>query len=226
MNAGIHTKPSVIVRAWGWAKGFPKRHKVITALAILYVIFKLITTPIVNPFASDLYTIRGRFPFDKGYELAFDQRVLGQAGWFRALCGWPLAEEGNCYKGFEILKPTRIGENHYELKVYRDRYFVGLPGWEHRISHVEYKADAGIDLNRHSLTDYVNDESSVCNDSEESIKKFKGTMFCMGQVEHKDFKVLNLTDGQPVKPNEQVINFWFYSELIPMLDAHKQGAHP
>jgi hypothetical protein len=226
MNAEIKTDTGVTARTWGWLKGFPKRHKVITTLAILYVIFKLITTPIVNPFASDVYTIRGRFPFNKGYELAFDQRVLGQAKWFRAWCGWPLSEEGNCYKGFEILKPTRIGENHYKLNVYRDRYFTGLQGWEHRISHIEYKSDAAIDLNRHSLRDYVGDESSVCDDSEEFLNKFKGKLFCTSQLTHKDFKVLSLTDGRPVQPNEELINFWLDSELTPMLEAHKQGAKP
>lgn len=226
MNAETSAQASAMVRAGHWLKAFAWRHKVISALVLFYLLSKVIMTPIVNPFASDVYTIRGRFPFDKGYELAFDQRVLGQAKWFRAWCGWPLSEEGNCYKGFEILKPTRIGENHYELKVQRDRYFTGPQGWEHRISHIEYKMDSGIDLNRHSLRDYAGDESSVCDDSEEFLKKYKNELFCTSQLTHKDFKVLSLPDGQPVMPNEQVINFWLDSELKPMLEANKQGAKP
>lgn len=226
MSEETPIQASVTVRALRWLKAFAWRHKVISALGLFYLLSKAIMTPIVNPFASDVYTIRGRFPFDKGYELAFDQRVLGQTKWFRAWCGWPLSEEGNCYKGFEVLKPTRIDENHYELRVYRDRYFAGPQGWEHRISHIEYKTDAGIDLNRHSLRDYVGDESSVCDDSEEFLKKYKGELFCTSQLTHKDFKVLHLPDGQPVMPNEQLINFWLDSELTPMLEAHKQGAKP
>ena len=226
MNTQIPTQPNVIVRAWHWLKAFAWRHKVISVVVLFYLLSKAIMTPIVNPFASDVYTIRGRFPFDKGYELAFDQHVLGQAKWFRAWCGWPLYESGICRAGFEVLKPTRVGENHYELRVYRDRYFTGPQGWEHRISHIEYKTDAGIDLNRHSFRDYIGDESSACDDSEEFLKKYKDELFCTSQLTHKDFKVLHLPDGQPVMPNEQVINFWLDSELTPMLEAHRQGAKP
>lgn len=226
MNAETSTQASVMVRAWRWLKAFAWRHKVISALVLFYLLSKAIMTPIVNPFASDLYTIRGRFPFDKGYELAFDQHVLGQAKWFRAWCGWPLYESGICRAGFEILKPTRIGENHYELKVYRDRYFTGLQGWAHRISHAEYRASSNFDPNYLVIRFYAGDESSVCDDSEEFLKKYKGELFCTSQLTHKDFKVLHLPDGQPVMPNEQVINFWLDSELKPMLEADKKGEKP
>ena len=45
----------------------------------------------------------------------------------------------------------------------------------------------------------------------------------MGQPEHKDFKVLRLTEGLPVKSNERLINFWLFVELGDML---KKGVQP
>lgn len=226
MNAEIMTDTDVTARTWGWLKGFPKRHKVITTLAILYVIFKLITTPIVNPFASDVYTIRGRFPFDQGFTLSFRQYAYGSAPWFKRWCGFPFYEDGTCAGGSHWLEPTRIGENHYELKVYRDRYFLGLGGWKEATSFLSYVSSAAADRDKMLFTSYANDESSVCDDSEESFRERKGRLFCTSQSRHKDFKNLDLTDGLPVKPNERLINFWFESELIPMLAAHKQGAKP
>jgi hypothetical protein len=45
-------------RFWQWLKNFPKRHKFITALVLLYVLWKAIMTPIPNPFAKDAITVR------------------------------------------------------------------------------------------------------------------------------------------------------------------------
>ena len=226
MTAEIKTDTGLTARIWSWLKGFLKRHKVITTLLILYAVFKLITTPIVNPFASDVYTIRGRFPFDQGFTLSFHQYAYGSAPWFKRWCGLPFYESGTCAGGAHWLEPTRIGEKHYELKVYRDRYFAGLGGWKEATSFLSYVSSAAADRDKMLFTSYINDESSACDDSEESIKKFRGKIFCMGQIDHKDFKVLELPDGQPVQANERLVNFWFYSELTPMLEKHKQGAQP
>ena len=226
MNVEIKTDIGVTACIWSWLKGFPKRHKVITTLAVLYVIFKLITTPIVNPFASDVYTIRGRFPFDQGFTLSFRQYAYGSAPWFKRWCGFPFYEDGTCAGGSHWLEPTRIGENHYELKVYRDRYFSGLGGWKEVTYFGAYLTSAAADRDKMLFTIYTNDESSVCDDSEEFLKKYKGQLFCTSQSRHKDFKNLTLTDGLPTKSNERLINFWLERELTPMLEKHKQGAKP
>lgn len=89
-----------------------------------------------------------------------------------------------------------------------------------------YLTTAASDRETLQITSYANEESSVCNDNEESFKKYRGSMFCMGQIDHKDFKALNLQDDQSVKSSERLINFWFYSELTPMLEKQQQGVKP
>ncbi len=226
MNAETDTKPRLHHRAWNWLKGFVLRHKIISALVLLYLVSKAITTPIINPFASDVYTIRGRFPFDKGFSLSFNQHAYANALWLRQWCGWPLADEGSCAGGTHWMEPTRIGKDHYELKVYRDRYFFWIGDWKEHTNFLAYVSSTAANRETMLRTSYANDASSVCDDSEEFMKKFNGKLYCTSQFRHKDFKHLHLTDGQPVQANERLINFWLERELTPMLDTHKPGTQP
>ncbi len=221
MSAEVKTDIGVTARAWGWLKGSPKRHKVITTLAVLYVIFKLVMTPIVNPFASDAYTIRGRFPFDQGFELMFRQNAYGDAKWYRRWCGGDNTDDAICSSGYRDLKPTRLDEQNYEIKIYRDRYFAAFADWKAETWHMEYKANVGIEPEKIGAHAYANDENSACNGSEVSTKRHEGRLFCMGQIDHKDYKQLVITEGLPLMPNEQLMNFWLYSDLDAMLAKEK-----
>ena len=124
------------------------------------------------------------------------------------------------------MEPTRIGKDHYELKVYRDRYFSGLGNWKESTTFLTYVSSAAANREAMLRTSYANDESSVCDDSEELLEKFKGKLYCTSQFRHKDFKHLHLPDGQPVQANERLINFWLERELTPMLKTHQPGAQP
>jgi hypothetical protein len=228
MSAETPIQANVMVRAWRWLKAFVWRHKVISALVMVYATWQVVMTPIVNPFASDAYTIRGRFPFDQGFTLSFRQYAYGSAPWFKRWCGFPFYEEGTCSGGAHWIEPKRVGENHYELKVYRDRYFFGLGGWKETTVFLPYLASAAADreMMKSMITSYAGDESSVCDGSKESLKEFRNKLFCTSQSRHKDFKAFNLPDGQPVKADERLINFWLESELVPMLEKQQQGVKP
>ena len=226
MNTETTTKETLLHRAWNWLTDWVKRHKIISFLVLLYLLSKAITTPIVNPFASDVYTIRGRFPFDKGFSLSFNQSPYGDALWLRKLCGWPVATQGVCTGGSNWIEPTRIGKDHYELKIYRDRFFAGPGNWKESTSSLAYVNSVVSDLSKTLGTRYSNDGSSVCDDSDTTLSERKVRLFCTNQLTHKDFKHLHLPDGQPVQANERLINFWLDSELTPMLETHQPGAQP
>lgn len=226
MSLEANNKSGLITRVWQWLKGFAMRHKIISFLVLFYLVSRAVATPIVNPFASDVYTIRGRFPFDKGFALSFRQYAYGTAPWFKRWCGWPFYEEGTCTGDSHWVEPTRIGENHYEVRIYRDRYFSALGGWKEATVFLPYLATAFSDREKMLITSYAGQESSVCIDDEVNLKKFRGNLMCFSQLAHKDFRVLHLADGQPVRSDERLINFWLESELSPMLEKQKQGAKP
>ena len=215
--------PSLSTRVWTWVKAFPKRHKIITVLVVLYVLFKVAITPIKNPFASDVYVIRGRFPFEQGFELMFRQEAYGTAHWYRRWCGGIVFKEAICSAGGEFLKPLKLDAQHYEMRLYRDRYFSWFAGWEEQTWHLQFKAKAGVDPSKLLITSYMNDENSACDGSEESLARFKDKLFCTGHLNDTAYKHLTITEGQPVNANERLINFWLYAELDAML---KKGAQP
>lgn len=217
MEAETQRDEVAMGRAWSWLRSFAIRHKVITALAALYVIFKLVMTPIVNPFASDVYTIRGRFPFDQGFELMFIQNAYGNAKWYRRWCGGSNTDDAICRDGDRVLKPTRLDGQNYEIKIYRDRYFSTFADWREETWHVEYKANMGLDPTKVMAHAYVNEENSACNGSEESAIRHKGQLFCSGHLNHKKYKNLIINEGLPLKPNERLLNFWLYTDLDAML---------
>jgi hypothetical protein len=222
MTEEASAKVSMTARVCHWLKALAWRHKAISALVLIYAIWQVMMTPIVNPFASDVYTIRGRFPFDQGFELIFVQSTYGTAKWYRRKCGGIQVEESVCYGERRVLKPTRLDGQNYEIKIYRDRYFAGFAGWKaDGISHAEYKVNMGIDPAKVLNRAYANDENSACDGSEESIESRKGRLFCMGQIDHKDYKRLVIKEGLPLKPSEQLMNFWLYTESDAMLQAEK-----
>ena len=231
-------KPSLSIRVWIWVKGFPKRHKIITVLVVLYVLFKIAVTPIKNPLASDIYIIRGRFPFEQGFELMFRQNVYGDAPWFRRLCGGIQTNDAICRAGYEDLKPTRLADQHYEIKIYRDRYFAGLADWKDEIWHLQFKAGVGVDPKRVATTGYGDPENSACDGGDAALAKRHNELFCMDQSPrklfrgggyvydggHKTYKHLVIAEGQPVGPNERLQNFWLYTELDAMLSGGKPAS--
>lgn len=125
---------SVWMRLLLWMKAFPRSHKIITLLILIYLLLKcvgfVVFKPWVNPFADDLVTIRGSFPFDKGYELIFNQTLETTiASYF---CGGTPLDTGprHCSKEVKDFIPKRIDGNTYELIFHRDQFFSGLAGWK------------------------------------------------------------------------------------------------
>ena len=214
--------PSLSTRVWTWVKGFPKRHKIITVLVVLYVLFKIAITPIKNPFASDVYVIRGRFPFEQGFELMFRQEVYGNAKWYRRWCGGLVSRNAVCSAGAEIHKPTRLDAQHYEMRLYRDRYFSLFADWTEQTWHLQYKANAGLKPETVAASSYANDTNSACDGSEESLARFKNKLFCTGHLNDSAYKHLTITEGQLVKADEELLNFWLYAELDAMLKKEAQ----
>lgn len=126
-----------------WLQQFPRRRPIVTALVLtlvgLVLFFKIlgawVFTPRLNPNPQDPITIRGAFPFDKGYDLVFNQGATTTTPWVNVVCGgFGLITD---WKGFacrseeEILQPQRVDCCHYEITLYRDQYLPGIAGWEH-----------------------------------------------------------------------------------------------
>lgn len=126
-----------------WLQQFPRRRPIVTALVLtlvgLVLFFKMlgawVFTPRFNPNPQDPITIRGAFPFDKGYDLVFNQGAHTTTPWVNVVCGgfgFIRGWEGlACRGGDEILRPQKIDCCHYEITLYRDHYLPGLAGWEH-----------------------------------------------------------------------------------------------
>lgn len=216
-------------QVWQWLKAFPKRHRVITGLSLIYIVWSLVTMPIRNPFPQEEFKIRGRFPFDQGYELMFKQNIYGEASWYRLWCGsgifllFGYQQSATCSEGGVWTKPKQIDGQHYEVTLYKDVYFKGLPNWTSNIWHTQYKANAGVDYTKLLVTDYGAPENSACDGSEEFLRKYEGKLFCTKQTRHKDFKHLLIQEGHPAGPNEKIQNFWLDSELEKMLPNRTPG---
>lgn len=215
-------------RCWQWIKNFPKRHWFITGAGVLYALWYLVLTPIRNPFAHEAFTIRGRFPFDQGYELMFNQNVYGAAEWHQRWCGGGIfyllgydTSKATCGGGRVFTKPKQIDGQHYEVTLYKDLYFAGLPNWTANTWHTQYKANAGVDPEKKCCTSYGSPENSACADSSERLNMFSNQLVCLPQTEHKDYKQLVIHEGQPAGLNERIQNFWLYSELDQMLQNRK-----
>jgi len=209
-------------------KAWARKHWIISALVLIYALWSglwsLMFTPIRNPWPQEAFTIRGRFPFDKGFELMFNQHVFGAAEWHQRLCGGGIfyllgvdTSSATCSAGKVWTKPRQIDGQHYEVTLYRDVYFAGPQDWTASTWHTQYKANVGVDYTKVLVTSYGAPENSACSDSDERLRLFENSLFCMPQKEHGKFKNLTITEGQPAGPKERIQNFWLYSELEQML---------
>jgi hypothetical protein len=214
-----------------WLLHWMRKHWVISTLLLLCALWNgfwwAVFTPIRNPWPQEAFTIRGRFPFDKGYELMFYQNVYGMADWHKRLCGGGIfyllgyqTSKATCSGGGISTKPRQIDGQHYEVTLYRDAYFAGFQNWTSNTFHTQYKV--GVDYNTiRGFTSYGAPENSACDDSEEFLRKYSGKLFCTKQTTHKDYKQLVIREGQPAGPNERIQNFWLESELDQMLRQQK-----
>ncbi len=208
-------------------KQWMRKHWIISTLLVLCALWSgfwwVVDTPIRNPWPKDAFTIRGRFPFDKGYELMFYQNVYGEAAWHQRLCGGGVlyllgvkTSTATCASGGISTKPRQVDGQHYEVTLYQDAYFSSLQDWTANTFHTQYKA--GVDYNTiRGFTSYGAPENSACADSEERLRLHEKKLVCMPQTEHGDFKSLVISEGRPAGPNERIQNFWLYSELDQML---------
>ena len=218
--------PSLFLRTWTWLKGFPRRHKIITALAVLFLVWQAIMTPIKNPFANDAITVRGRFPFDQGYELMFSQQTYSnpESRFSKIFCKSFAHSFTSCNGGSVRFYPKKIDGQHYELTVYRDAYFSGLLGWISKDRLYSRVHKSTVDGDKHKGLFYglgPSPEIYACDDSLQSIHERNGGLFCMDQNRDKDYKVLILPIKHALEKNIQEYNFWLYSELDAKLKEIK-----
>lgn len=211
-------KQNILLRTWAWLIRLPKRYKFLIAITVLYLLWFAITTPIKNPFANDAVKLRGRFPFDQGYELMFSQRTLSSSTSHlsKILCGSFIHSNTTCDGGSTRFYPKKIDGQHYELTVYRDAYFGGLLGWVAK-DRLYYRVHRNtIDGDKHRGLFYglgPSPANEICDDSGEYVPTDRGEIFCMGQKEHKNYKVLTLPSRYASGNNVQEYNLWLYSEL-------------
>ena len=209
-----------------------KRHWLASSLLVLILTWQVFSwhfnTPIRNPWPQDTYTVKGRFPFNKGYDLVFMQNVYGGAPWHQRLCGGLyMRNRATCSAGKVFFKPRRIDGEHYEVTLYRDYYFAGLPGWKLNATNewpLAFKAGIDFDYEKAMITSLWPTPVAVCDDSPQSIEKFTGKLFCMQQYDdasrergHMKYKHLVLPLSDPGSATTKIKDFWLYSELDEVL---------
>lgn len=144
MNVQLHenTQPSDAPMPRGRLQRLPQwlgKHWLVSALLVLYLLLQAywlawswVTTPTINPHPTDLVTIRGTFPFDKGYTMELYQEASSTTPWVNKWCGYPMSSEGfPCHGGWQTLTVKQLDPQHYELTFYRDYYLPGIAGWRH-----------------------------------------------------------------------------------------------
>jgi hypothetical protein len=226
----IPESPTIAKRLGRWAR----KHWVISGLLLLVLLWWAywwhFNTPIRNPWPKEAFTIKGRFPFDKGYELAFRFGVHGEASWHRRACGgWGFfTDEASCSGGWVYVKPRQIDGQHYEITLYRDYYLPGLVQWSrvNGASHLVFKPTPGVDPQTYLITSQARgkDSPDICDDSEVSYMKRRGKLFCMAQYTNDDrsrgykkYIHLQLPPSAQAGPNEEVRDFWLKSELDELI---------
>lgn len=211
-------KQNILLRTWAWLIRLPKRYKFLIAITVLYLLWFAITTPIKNPFANDAVTLRGRFPFDQGYELMFSQRTLSSSTSHlsKILCGSFVHSNTTCDGGSTRFYPKKIDGQHYELTVYRDAYFSGLLGWVAK-DRLYYRVHQNtVDGDKHRGLFYglgSSPANEICDDIGQLVSTDKGSVSCTGQEYYKKYKALALPTSNALGKNTQEYNFWLNSEL-------------
>lgn len=212
-------------------KRWATKYLMFLALPILILLWKgfwwHFNTPIKNPWPEKPYTIKGRFPFDKGFDIVFGLRVVGDAKWHRWVCGGLEVTYAGCDGGIVHFYPQKIDGKSYQVTMYKDYYLQGLPQWgESLFFDKPYRPMEGFDPTGMAISSNVPLKGIpiICDDYEKRTGRFRGELRCMPlyddkerKVGHLKYKHLNLPTTSPARPNEQVMDFWLYSELDEML---------
>ena len=123
---------TLITRAIAW----PRRYKVVvTVFAVIVSAFcgyRWLMTPTINPNPTMRVVMRGRFPFDKGWELRIARSFHTQ----NSLCKRtarvfffiPQAEVSR-EKSLPFIVPTRLDGSRYEVEYYEDYFLPGFCDW-------------------------------------------------------------------------------------------------
>jgi hypothetical protein len=209
------------------------KHPVLCTFLLIVVLWKgflwHFNTPIKNPWPEHPYTIKGRFPFDKGFDIVFGLRVVGDAKWHRWVCGGFgfFTSHATCDGGIVHFYPNKIDGNTYQITMYKDYYLRGLPQWgESLFFDKPYRPMEAFDPTAMGISSNVplKGVPIICDDYEKRTGRFRGELRCMPlyddkerKVGHLKYKHLILPTTIPTAPNEQVMDFWLYSELDEML---------
>jgi hypothetical protein len=199
MNA--HNSAAAHNRLIQWLNQFARRRPIVAALVLgffcIVLFLKLfggvVFTPRLNPNPQDPITIRGAFPFDKGYDLVFNQGARTTAPWASVVCGGFGLTRGwkgfACRGGYETFLPKKIDCCHYEITLYRDHYLPGIAGWENNgfgfNSAVQGKPLIGGGGVPRKSTEMD------CADSAERLRKSNGALLCIPEIDESGPDVYN-----------------------------------
>ncbi len=215
-----------------------KHHWLVSGLIVIAVVWKAFwlhfNMPIRNPWPRETYTVKGRFPFDKGFDLVFMQNVYGGSEWHQRLCGMlSLRHEATCAGGGVFFKPRRIDSQHYEVTLYRDYYFTGLPGWTLDGTNewpLAFRSGIGFEYEKALVTSLWPTPVAVCDDSLQTLERLDGKLFCMQQYNDPSRQAGNIKYKHLVLPqtssddgNVKIKDFWLYSELDELLVKEQVG---
>lgn len=206
-NRVMNTNKAIIKISDGWSalRGS-------TIFCVFLVLVLACATPIRNPFPTEKIKVSGVFPFDKGFHLEFYQYAHSTANWYAYICsGFGLIKrKSTCSSSREVLHPQRIDDQHYELTVYRDKYFSGLVGWTTTHSFFRaYKKDAS------GRMIFVTSEASPivvkCDGNGRRLSQRAGRIFCRPDGIQEGYRYLLLTEDFSSGESEE-INFYLYTE--------------
>lgn len=179
----------LVIRSLEGVHAFLYKHPIISCLIGIYLFFKLIgtawswvLTPTINSNPQDPITLRGTFPFDKGFDLVFSQRATTTTPWVNRVCGMFVTDKGiPCHAGYQEVHPKKIDKNHYEITFYRDYYLQGIAGWVHGgfgqrayTSDTSSKGTSGLGPQTNEMK---------CFDNPKDIHKFNGALICVSRNE-------------------------------------------
>ncbi len=209
-----------------------KHHWLVSGLIVIALVWKAFwlhfNMPIRNPWPRETYTVKGRFPFDKGFDMVFMQNVYGGSEWHQRLCGMlSLRESATCGAQDVFFKPRRIDNEHYEVTLYRDYYLKGLPKWTLDATNewpLAFQSGIGFDHQKAMFTSLWPTPVAVCDDSPQALKQFNGVLFCMQQYDdltrkegHAKYKHMQIPLSSQPGSGVQIKDFWLYSELDELL---------
>jgi hypothetical protein len=210
-----------------WVAKHPKLCTFLLIVVLWQAFWWHFNTPIKNPWPDKPYTIKGRFPFDKGFDIVFGLSVSGDAKWHQWICGGIQVTYAGCSGGTEYFHPQKTDSKNYQITMYKDYYLRGLPLWDESVFfYKQYKAGIAFDFKASVIGGHIVPESApiICDDSEKELSESKGKIFCMRQYDnetrqsgYKKYIHLILPASSQAGPNEQVMDFWLTSELDEML---------